>query len=142
MTVRLSALRTVRALLVRNIFSASGAHFCSTLSKPQGLVLLEGLGTLKIFNGLIGTRSRGLSAFSIVPQPLRCRVPPPVPVGSRIFTSPLRPDQFWSPPNLLPMGTGYSFPGGKADHSPPTSTEDKKAWICACTPLYFFKRVT
>jgi hypothetical protein len=25
-----------------------------------------------------------------------------------------------------PMGTGGSFPGGKADHSPPTSTEVKK----------------
>jgi hypothetical protein len=33
------------------------------------------------------------------------------------------------------MGTGCSFPGGKqpgreADHSPPTSAEVKKIWIC------------
>jgi hypothetical protein len=28
-------------------FSLSGTHFCESLSKPQGLVLLEGLGKLK-----------------------------------------------------------------------------------------------
>jgi hypothetical protein len=27
-----------------------------------------------------------------------------VPVGSRIFSSPRRPDRFWSPPNLLSNG--------------------------------------
>jgi hypothetical protein len=38
-----------------------------------------------------------------------------VPVGSRIFSSPRRPDQFWDPPSLLSNGhRGRSFPGGKA----------------------------
>jgi hypothetical protein len=39
----------------------------------------------------------------------------PVPVGSRIFSSPRRPDRLWGPPNLL--SNGYregAFPGGKA----------------------------
>jgi hypothetical protein len=29
-----------------------------------------------------------------------------VPVGSRIFSSPRRPDRFWGPPNLL-LSNGY-----------------------------------
>jgi hypothetical protein len=44
--VNLSALRTGRALFHKH-FSASGIHFCYRLSKPQGLVGLEGLGKLK-----------------------------------------------------------------------------------------------
>jgi hypothetical protein len=44
-------------------------------------------------------------------------------------------------PASHPMGTGGSFPGGKAagseaDHSPPTSAEVRKIWIYTCTPLY------
>jgi hypothetical protein len=39
------------------------------------------------------------------------------------------------------MGTGGSFPGGKAverevDHSPPASAEVKKMWIYTSTPPY------
>jgi hypothetical protein len=37
-----------------------------------------------------------------------------VPVGSRIFNSPCRPERLWGPPNLLSKGYGGSFPGGKA----------------------------
>jgi hypothetical protein len=37
-----------------------------------------------------------------------------VPVGSRLFSSPRQADRFLGPPNLLPMGTGGSFAGGKA----------------------------
>jgi hypothetical protein len=42
-----------------------------------------------------------------------------------------------------PMGTGDSFPGGKAagheaDHSPPTSSEVKKMWIHTSTPPHTF----
>jgi hypothetical protein len=37
-----------------------------------------------------------------------------VPVGSRIFSSPRRPDRLWGPPNLLSNGYRESFPGGKA----------------------------
>jgi hypothetical protein len=35
---------------------------------------------------------------------------------------------------FCPMGTGGSFPGGEADHSPPTSAEVKETWICTYTP--------
>jgi hypothetical protein len=37
-----------------------------------------------------------------------------VPVGSRIITSPCRPDRLWGPPNLLYNGYRELFPGGKA----------------------------
>jgi hypothetical protein len=47
-----------------------------------------------------------------------------VPLGSRIVSSPRRPDRLWGPPNLLYNGYRGSFPGLKrqrreADHSPP-----------------------
>jgi hypothetical protein len=74
MAGRLSALRTGLALLPRNIFSASDTRFCWTLSKPQGLVRLEGLRKLKEFIRLVRSRTRGLPAYSIAPQPLRYRV--------------------------------------------------------------------
>jgi hypothetical protein len=36
----------------KHYFSASDTHFCSRLSKPQGLVRLEGLDTLETFYSL------------------------------------------------------------------------------------------
>jgi hypothetical protein len=65
------------------------------------------------------------------------------PVGSKMFTSPCRPDRLWGSPNLLKNGYRGSFPGVKrhereADHSPPTSAEVKKMWIYASTPSYVF----
>jgi hypothetical protein len=63
-----------------------------------------------------------------------------------ILTSPYRPNQLWSPPNLL--SNGYwggrgCFPrcqtaGHEADHSPPTSAEVKKTWIYASALSYVF----
>jgi hypothetical protein len=35
-----------------------------------------------------------------------------------------------------PMGTRGSFPGGKADHTPPSSAEAKNAWSYTSTPQY------
>jgi hypothetical protein len=50
-------------------FSDSGIHFCERLSKPQGLVQLEGEHKLKKCNYFIGSLSRNLPAYSIPPQP-------------------------------------------------------------------------
>jgi hypothetical protein len=56
MAVSLSALRTGRALLSR-IF------FLLLLSKPQGLVLLEGLGELRKIIYVVGSRTRDFPAY-------------------------------------------------------------------------------
>jgi hypothetical protein len=46
-------------------FSAYGTHFCSKMSKPQGLVWPEGLDKLKKFINFIGSRTRYLPVCSI-----------------------------------------------------------------------------
>jgi hypothetical protein len=61
-----SALRAGRDLLPMNIPST---HFCQKLSQPQGLVRLEGLGKQKKRNDLIETRTSGIPACSIAPEP-------------------------------------------------------------------------
>jgi hypothetical protein len=64
--------------------------------------------------------------------------------GSRIFSSPCVPDRLWDPPNLpIQWALGALFLGVKraereADHSPPTSVEVKKTWICTSTPPHAF----
>jgi hypothetical protein len=59
MAVRLSALRTSRALLPRNIiFLLLVLISVKRLSKPQGLVRPEGLGKLKKYIHLIGVSNR------------------------------------------------------------------------------------
>jgi hypothetical protein len=70
MAVRLSALRTGRALLPRNIISLLLILICERLSKPQGVVRLQGSGKLKKCIHLIGTRTRDLPARSVEPQPM------------------------------------------------------------------------
>jgi hypothetical protein len=42
-------------------------------------------------------------------------------------------------PSSFPMGTRGSFPGGKADHLPPSSAEVKNSWNYTSTPHYAFK---
>jgi hypothetical protein len=62
-----------------------------------------------------------------------------VPVGSRIFCPPRRPDRLWGstqPP--IQWVPGVKRQGREADHSPPTSAEVKKMWIYASTPPYAF----
>jgi hypothetical protein len=65
-------------------------------------------------------------------------------IGSRIFSSPCRPDQLWGPPNLLSKcvpgapSPGVKLPGREADHSPAASAEVKKVWIYMSTSPYTF----
>jgi hypothetical protein len=68
-----------------------------------------------------------------------------VSVGSRIFSSPRRPDRLWGSLNLLSngyrglfSGGGVKRPGREANQSPPASAEVKKIWIYASTPPYAF----
>jgi hypothetical protein len=55
-----------------------------------------------------------------------------VPVGSRIFSSPHRPDRFWGPPSPPTqwvqrfLSPGVKREGREADHTSPTSAEVKK----------------
>jgi hypothetical protein len=68
-------------------------------------------------------------------------------VGSRIFSSPRRPDRLWGPPSLLSNGVpgalsqGAKQQGREADHSPPTSAEVKKTWSYTSTPTVSFNGV-
>jgi hypothetical protein len=64
-----------------------------------------------------------------------------VPVGSRIFTSPIVQTGSGAHPTSYTMGTWVSFlgvkrPGCEACHWPPTSAEVKKMWIYTSTLLY------
>jgi hypothetical protein len=52
-----------------------------------------------------------------------------VPVGSRIFTSPYRPDRLWGPPNRR------LFPGVEADHSPPASASQENMDLYIHSPI-------
>jgi hypothetical protein len=66
-----------------------------------------------------------------------------VPVVSRIFSSPRRPDRLWGLPSLLSNGYRGLFArvkqqGREADHLPPASAEAKKMWIYTSTPPYAF----
>jgi hypothetical protein len=66
-----------------------------------------------------------------------------VPVGSRIFSSPRRPDRLWGPSTLLSNGyrdlsPGINWPRHEADPTPPSSAEVKKMWIYTSTPPYAF----
>jgi hypothetical protein len=69
MAVRLSALRTDRALLLRNIiFLLMVLISIRGWVIPRAMVQLEGLGKLQKFNDLIGTRTRKFPAFRIASQ--------------------------------------------------------------------------
>jgi hypothetical protein len=61
-----------------------------------------------------------------------------VPVGSKILSSPHRPDRLWGSHNLLSKGyRGIKRPGREDDHSP-TNAEVKKMWIYISTSPYAF----
>jgi hypothetical protein len=54
-------------------------------------------------------------------------------IGSRIFVYPYRPDLLGVRRTSSPVGTGGSFPGHGADHSPSTNAKVKKTWVYTST---------
>jgi hypothetical protein len=66
-----------------------------------------------------------------------------VPVGSKIFSSPDRPDRLRSTQPPIQWVAGVVFPGVKrpgreVDHSLPTSAEVKKMWIYTSIPIRLY----
>jgi hypothetical protein len=67
-----------------------------------------------------------------------------IPAGTRIFSSPCRPDRLWDLPSLpCDEYRGFSHLGVKrlgreADHSSPTCAKVKKTWIYTSTLPYVF----
>jgi hypothetical protein len=61
-----------------------------------------------------------------------------VSVGSRIFSSPRRPDWLWGNGYRGALSPGVKWQGREADHSSPASAEVKKMWIYTSTPPYAF----
>jgi hypothetical protein len=65
-----------------------------------------------------------------------------VPVGSRIFSPPCRPDRLWGPHSLLSneyawtLSPGIKRPLREADHSLPTTADVKKSCVYTFTPPY------
>jgi hypothetical protein len=64
-----------------------------------------------------------------------------VPVRAKFFSSPRRPNQFWSPPSFLSKGYqgiffsfGVKRPESETDHSVGTSAEVTNMWIYTSTP--------
>jgi hypothetical protein len=55
-----------------------------------------------------------------------------VPVGSRIFSSPNRPDRLWGSPLRV------NWPGRETDDSPAASAEVKNIWTYTSTLPYAF----
>jgi hypothetical protein len=88
-------------------------------------------------------RSRGnsvsiVTGYGLADRGGRVRAP----VGARIFSmsstpvlGPTQPPIQWVSGALSP---GVKRPERGADHSPPTSAEVKKMWICISTPPYVF----
>jgi hypothetical protein len=61
------------------------------------------------------------------------------PAGTGTFFSSPRPDRLWSPASLLSDGYRGSFPGGEADHSPPSSAEVKNTRSFTSIAWYMVK---
>jgi hypothetical protein len=64
-----------------------------------------------------------------------------VPVGSRIFSSPSRPDRLWGPPSSylwVPEALSPEVKQREDHHLPPASAEVKKTWIYTSIPPHAF----
>jgi hypothetical protein len=96
--------------------SHKALKMCFSLLLCSSILLLTAFGIMPFYFDTCGVRYSRDSAVRIATgyglDDLEGGVR--VPVGSRIFTSPCRPDRLWGPPNLLYNGYGELFPGGKA----------------------------
>jgi hypothetical protein len=106
------------------------------------IVVLKCYIKLQIYNFIKGKEPRAVgiaTGYGLDDGGIGVRIP----VGSRIFSSPLCPDLLWGPPSLLSNGyrefsSRIKRQGREADHSFPTSAEVKKMWIYTSTPPYAF----
>jgi hypothetical protein len=132
------------SLTVTDTVSSSVVHLPLSLFTPYQIAFTYFLfycqcicfsSFMTFMNSVVGTAtSYGLGERGVGVQ---------VPVGSRIFCSPRRPDLLWGPPNLLSNGYRWFFPGVKrqgreTDHSPPANAEVKKMLFYTPIPPYAF----
>jgi hypothetical protein len=86
------------------------------------------LSSILLFSQIFSSLMRYRSRYSDCLQAGRPRNSDSSPVGSRIVTSPHRPDRLWDPPSvyreLLPRGGQRQR--READHSPPTVPRSRK----------------
>jgi hypothetical protein len=75
MATKLPALRAGRPLQPRKI---PGTHFCQKLRRPQGHSADGRIRSIEKFNDLIGSRTRDITACSIVLQPTSLPRAPPL----------------------------------------------------------------
>jgi hypothetical protein len=130
----------------------SNVHQNSSVPSKLGEGLLGGTETwttltiiIKLYYVISQYRSRDsavgiATGYGLDDQEVGVRVP----VWSRIFSSPRRPDWLWGPPSFLSNGywgalsLGVKRQGCETDHSPATSAEFKKTWIYTSTPPHAF----
>jgi hypothetical protein len=94
----------LRCFSIIRVFSAASRRRRATLFYV--IYIMKTIGIIKSRDSAVGIAT----GYGLDDRGVGFRVP----VVDRIFSSPRRLDRFWGPPASYPIGTGGSFPGGKA----------------------------